>query len=127
MTFEYNILLLVLCINLLLLNIIYIVFASANTSNTASCESIGIFLHFFLISTFFLISSMSVFRYLLPKSLFIKLLRHFNLISISISYGLTSVIVIISILTPPGLSKYVNTSNQMYSVFRYFIKNLFVY
>jgi hypothetical protein len=118
MHYHYHKLLIMLCLNLLIFNIFYIPFASsgpplsASYLPLASCETIGIFLHFFLLVTFFLMSSMSVLRYLMLIKVFSNYPR-FNLISILISYGLSAVIVIVTIVTPPGPQKYASSANHL--------------
>ena len=104
--------------NLLIFNIFYISFAASgpplsdNIPPLASCETIGIFLHFFLLVTFFLMSSMSVLRYLMLIKVFSNY-PWFNLISVIISYGLSALIVMITIVTPPGPQKYVSIKEKL--------------
>ena len=119
MHYHYHKLLIVLCFNLLIFNIFYISFAASGPPlstvfpTLASCETIGIFLHFFLLVTFFLMSSMSLLRYLMLVKVFSNYPR-FNLISILIAYGLSALIVLITIITPPGPEKYVSAQKKLY-------------
>lgn len=122
MHYHYHKLLIMLCLNLLIFNIFYIAFAASgpplatSIPPLASCETIGIFLHFFLLVTFFLMSSMSVLRYLMLVKVFSNYPR-FNLISILIAYGLSAFIVLITIVVPPGAQKYVSTAKNLYIIF----------
>ena len=129
MHYHYHKLLIVLCLNLLLFNVFYIIFTASSDTNFPNrtngtnfnenqlnwCESVGILLHFFLISSFFLMSSMSILRYLLLVDVF-KNIRHFNLIFISVSYALTAIIIFSTVFSPPGPIKYVNIERKMYLI-----------
>lgn len=115
MHYHFHKLLITLCFNLLVFNVVYVVFAAESGEyfpNLPSCETIGIFLHFFLLVSFFLMTAMSILRYFLMIDVFSNI-RHFNLISILTSYGLSAIIVVITIVVQPGVSKYVSTSKQM--------------
>jgi hypothetical protein len=115
MHYHYNKLLLMLSLNLLLFNVFYIIFASLSGKNMPklpACESIGILLHFFLLSSFFLMSSMSLLRYLMIVQVFTDI-RRFNLISILLTYSLSLIIIIISTFLPPGPQKYVAIKSRM--------------
>ena len=127
MHYHYHKLLIVLCLNLLLFNVFYIIFTASSDTNFPNrtngtnfnanqlnwCESVGILLHFFLISSFFLMSAMSILRYLLLVDVF-KNIRHFNLIFISASYAFTAIIIFSTVFSPPGPIKYVNIERKMY-------------
>lgn len=115
MHYHYNELLLVLSINLFLFNFFYIIFASLSGTRMPplyACESIGILLHFLLLSSFFLMSSMSLLRYMMMVKVFTDI-RRFNLISILIAYSVSSILIIISIVIPPGPIKYVSIVKRM--------------
>ena len=85
---QYNNLFITLCVNLILFNAFYIVFAFVNNNNTNSdlCKTVGILLHFFLLSTFTLMLSLSLLRFILLFHVFNDMQRY-NLIAISSSYG----------------------------------------
>lgn len=89
MFYHYYKLLIALCISLLLFNVFYIEFAFLNDQNTNknACKSTGILLHFFLLSSFGIMLSMSVLRYLMIYYVF-KDIRSFSLISIFGSFGM---------------------------------------
>jgi hypothetical protein len=95
-------------VNLILFNVFYIVFATSSSSKLliVECEAIGIILHFFLLTSFFLMSSMTILRYLLTIEVFQEF-RHFNKISILISYGLSAIIIAITASVTNGPIKYV--------------------
>ena len=117
MHYHYHKLLIMLCITLVIFNAFYIAFASLSGKsfpNLPTCETIGILLHFFLLASFFLMSSMSLLRYLMMLEVFTNI-RRFNLIAVLTSYGLSALIVVITIVVPPGPSKYVSTSKEMYT------------
>ena len=88
MYYHYPKLMITLCVNLIMFNIFFIVFATvtSNSVGIQACETIGILLHFFLLSTFFLMSVMAVLRYLLTIRVFTEV-RHYNLITILSSYS----------------------------------------
>jgi hypothetical protein len=115
MHYHYHKLLVIICVNLLIFNFFYILFVSLSGTkfpSVAVCETIGILLHFSLISSFFLMSVMSVLRYMMIREVFSNI-KHFNIISISIAYVLSMLIVIITVVTPPGPIKYVSQSKKM--------------
>ena len=115
MHYHYHKLLIILCFNLLIFNLFYIIFAASSGNNlppVPSCETIGIFLQFFLLASFFLMSSMSILRYLMLIKVFTNI-RHFNLISVLSSYGISALIVLITIVVYPGPIKYVSKEKQM--------------
>jgi hypothetical protein len=87
MYYHYPKLMITLCFNLLMFNIFFIVFATvtSNSIGIQACEAIGILLHFFLLSTFFLMSVMGILRYLLITRVFTEI-QHFNSISLLTSY-----------------------------------------
>ncbi len=88
MFYHYYKLFIALCFNLVVFNCFYIVFAfiSASNTNSSTCIAIGVLLHFFLLSSFCLMISMSVLRCLMIIYVFVNI-KHFNLISICCSYG----------------------------------------
>ena len=115
MHYHYHKLLIIICVNLLIFNFFYVLFVALSGSkfpSVAICETIGILLHFFLISSFFLMSVMSVLRYMMMREVFSNL-KHFNLISISIGYALSTLIIIITVSTPPGPIKYISKNKKM--------------
>ena len=134
MHYHYDKLLITLTLNLFIFNIFYIIFTASSDSNfpniTSStnltsldfmmknkinwCESIGILLHFFLISSFFLMSAMSILRYYMLIQPF-KNIRRFNFISISMSYVISGIIVIVTIFSSTGPIKYLSFNSKMYN------------
>lgn len=88
MFYHYNKLLIALCSYLILFNVFYVQFSFLNSNNTneLACESVGIVLHFFLISSFGVMLSMSILRYLMIYYVF-KDIRSFSVISIIGSTG----------------------------------------
>jgi hypothetical protein len=112
MFYHYYKLLICLCLNLLIFNILYLIFSFIDSTNTSTslCEAIGILLHFFLLNSFGIMLSMSILRYLMIYFVF-KDIRSFSLVSILGSIGLSSLVVIISVFVSPGESKYVTTEN----------------
>ena len=70
MHYHYQKQMIILCVNLLIFNIFFITFTlvTPKTVTKQACESIGILLHFFLLSSFFLMSEMAFLRYLLVSS-----------------------------------------------------------
>jgi hypothetical protein len=133
MHYHYDKLLITLTLNLFLFNIFYIIFTAQsnnnfpnieNTTDLSSikdsktknninwCESIGILLHFLLISSFFLMTSMAILRYLLLLKSFVNI-RRFNLIVITSSYLLSSIIIFVTAFTSTGPTKYLNINRKM--------------
>ena len=97
MYYHYPKLMITLCINLMMFNLFFIIFATVNsiTIGKQTCEAIGILLHFFLLSSFFLMSVMALLRYLLIIKVFTEI-RHYNLITILSSYSMRFFIEVIN-------------------------------
>ena len=64
---HHDTLLVMLCTNMLFLHLGYILFAFVqhNDSNHGFCIAIGMLLHFFILSTFVIMMSMAILRYIL--------------------------------------------------------------
>ena len=133
MHYHYDKLLITLTFNLLIFNIFYIIFTAqsdsnfpnvTNTTNFSSiidpitrnkinwCESVGILLHFFLLSSFFLMSSMVILRYMMLIKPYNNI-RRFNLVVISSSYVISIIIILATVLTSKGPIKYLNIESKM--------------
>ena len=87
MYYHYSKQMIILCLNLWIFNMFFITFSAVTpgTISKEACETIGILLHFFLISSFFLMSVMSFLRYLLMIKVFTEF-KHYTLITVISSY-----------------------------------------